>query len=198
MKKIFLIVIFYPILLNAQNFNLGFTGDFLTGNKYLKYQVGPSLIAEYSFKDLPLSARANARFYFGELTSEGFSAGYTYTDFSIGPAIDFYPFEWAIEPYFGAGVYYNSNKFTKNGNQSLLYDGTLRLVGNVKNNISLELTAGVKFSAKTPINFIVEVTQTFNKPADYIIMDGYSDKILSQEKMDFNSLILKLGLLFRI
>ncbi len=198
MKKMLLIIYLSSILLNAQDFKLGFTGDFLTGNKYLNYQVGPALIADYSFKYLPISVRTNARFYLAELTSEGFSAGYTYTNFSIGPSIEFYPFVWAIEPYLGAGIYYNSNSFTKNGNESLLYDGTLRLVGNVKNNISFELTAGVKFSAETPINFIVEVTQTFNQPADYIIMDGYSDKILSQEKLNFNSLILKLGLLFRI
>jgi hypothetical protein len=198
MKKFILIICLYPILLNAQDFRLGFTGDFLTGNKYLNYQVGPALIADYSFEDLPISVRGSARFYLAELTSEGFSAGYSYTDLSIGPSIEFYPFVWAIEPYLGAGMYYNSNNFTKNGNQSLLDDGTLRLVGNVKNNISLELTAGVKFSAKTPINFIVEVTQTFNQPADYIIMDGYSENILSQEKLNLNSLILKLGLLFRI
>jgi hypothetical protein len=198
MKKITLIFIFLSGFTYSQIYNIGFTGDILTGNKNLNYLVGPALIAEYLFKDLPLSVRVNARFYLGELTSDGFSADYTYTDFSIGPSIGFYPIEWSIEPYIGAGVYYNSNNFTKNGNQSLLHDGTLGLLGNVENNISFEISAGVKFSARSPLNFIVEVTQTFNQPADYIIMDGYSDKILSKKKLDFDSLILKLGLLFRI
>lgn len=198
MKKISLIFIFLSGFIYSQNYNLGFTGDILTGNKYINYQVGPALAAEYLFKDLPISVRANARFYIGELTSDGFSADYTYNDISIGPSVNFYPIVWNIEPYIGAGVYYNSNNFTKNGNQSLLHDGTLGLVGNVENNISFEISAGVKFSAKSPINFIVEVTQTFNQPADHIIMDGYSDKILSKKKLDFDSLILKLGLLFRI
>lgn len=198
MKKILLIFILLSGFTYSQNFNLGFTADILAGNKNLNYQVGPALIAEYLFKDLPISVRANARFYLGELTSDGFSADYTYSNFGIGPSIGFYPILWSIEPYIGAGVYFNSNNFTKNGNQSLLHDGTLGLVGNVENNFSFEISVGVKFSAKSPINFIVEVTQTFNHPADYIIMDGYSDKKLSEKKLDFNSLILKLGLLFRI
>lgn len=199
MKKIFAIFYLFAILINAQDFKLGFTADFLTGSKYLNYQVGPTIIADYSFKYLPLSLRMNAKFYLAEVTSEGFTADHTYTSFSIGPSINFYPITWAIEPYVGAGLYYTSNSITQNGNEyNNLTDFTLRSIGNVRNTVTFDLTAGIKFAAYTPINFIVEVSQTFNNPADYIIRDGYTYKILSREPLKFNSLILKLGLIFRI
>ena len=198
MKKIFTIFLLFAALNNAQDFKLGFTGDFLTGGRYLNYQVGPTIIADYSFKYLPLSLRMNAKFYLAEVTSEGFSAGYTYTSFSLGPSINFYPITWAIEPYIGAAIYYTSNSFTQNGNQSPSVEGTLSSIGNVRNTVSYELTAGLKFAAKTPINFIVEVSQSFNNPADRIISNGYPYKILSSEQLKFKSLTLKLGLIFRI
>jgi len=66
----------------------------------------------------------NAIFYLADVTSEGFSAGHTYTSFSLGPSVNFYPVIWAIEPCIGAGIFCTSNSFTQNGNQSHLYYGT--------------------------------------------------------------------------
>jgi len=47
MKKIFSILFLYTVLINAQDFKFGFTGYFLTGNKYLNYEVGPTFMADY-------------------------------------------------------------------------------------------------------------------------------------------------------
>jgi len=199
MKKTLLLFVFLVFSAYPQQFGIGFTGDFLTGNTNISYQIGPTAFLNYKFDALPISLRADTRFYYGNLNSEGFSADYTYTDLSLGASVNYYPITWHIEPYFSAGMFYNANYFSKNGNQTPLSDGYLHLLDNARNSISFELTAGLKFATETPINFLVEVTQTFNTPVDYVLSEGEpSYKIIKRTNLNFNSLILKLGLLFRI
>lgn len=181
----------------AQELKLGATLDFLTGNKYIDWEVGPTLIIGYKFQKLPLSVRGVTRFYLSQINGREFSAGYTFTSFNIGAAVNYYPIKWAIEPYVGVGIFYNSNGVTQSGNTSPEYNGTIRAL-KIEKNFSTEITGGIKFSADSPINFIVEITQTFNNPGKLVISDFDSGQILKKEDINFNSIFLKLGLLFRI
>lgn len=190
MKKLLLISIITIIsntCINSQTFRLGMTADFLVENKYLKYEFGPALVGDYSFENIPISIQGKTRFYLSELSEENnFSAGYTYSVLSFGVSINYYPIDWAIEPYLGLGFFYNINELHMSGNISPGIGGDINLPGKLENNFSAEVTGGIKFSAKTPINFIVEVTRTSNKPNH------------ENGQFDFDSLFLKLGLLFQI
>lgn len=187
MIKILAFTIFLSITSFAQSFRLGFTADFLVENRYLNYEFGPAIIIDYSFESIPISIQAKTRFYLSELSGENnFSAGYTYTVSGIVMNFNYYPIDWAIEPYLGFGIAYNFNDLRMSGNMHPLINGTIAGAGKIKDNISGELTAGLKLSANTPINFIAEVSQTFNKPKH------------GENQFNFNSLFLKLGLLFQI
>ncbi len=204
MKKTILTIVLLASLSFPQTSSIGFTGDFLTGNENLSYQAGPSLIFEYPVTKLPIAVRGNIKFYLGEVTPGKYSIGYTYTNFSAGASLNYYPINYAIEPYLGVGIYYTSNGFIGEGNKSgsTSSEGagmTYHLIENVNNSATYELTLGIKFAASTAINFITEVTQTFNHPADVIVF--YDDPHwheVSRSPLNFNSLILKLGLLFQI
>lgn len=203
MKKTILILILLSSLSFSQTSGIGFTADFLTSNQNLSYQVGPSLMYDYSISSIPVTLRGSIRYYLGEVTPGKYSIGYTYTNFSVGASLNYYPIKYDIEPYLGAGIYYTSNGFIGEGNRNGPYsegDGlTSHLIGNVNNNAVFELTLGLKFAANTSINFITEVTQTFNHPADVIVFNDtpYWHEV-SRSSLNFNSLILKLGLLFQL
>lgn len=187
MIKILVFTVFLSTLSFAQSFRLGFTTDFLVSNKYLNYEFGPTLVADYSFESIPFSIQAKTRFYLSELSEENnFTAGYTYTVSGIVMNFNYCPIDWAIEPYLGFGIAYNFNDLKMSGNMHPLINGTIKGAGKIENNMSEELTVGLKLSANTPINFIVEVTRTFNKPKH------------GENQFNFNSLFLKLGLLFQI
>jgi len=202
-RKVYLvliIIILFNTCINSQSLRLGITADFLVGNKYLNYEFGPALVLDYSFRNIPVSIQGKARFYLSELSEENnFSAGYTYTLSSVGVSINYYPIDWDIEPYIGLGIAYNFNDLQQSGNAHFLSEGTIRGPGNLENNFSTEITGGINFSANTPINFIVEVTQTFNKPSYNLgISDKDYNQTIQKTNFNFNSIFLKLGLLFRI
>lgn len=190
MKKLLLISIIAIIsntCINSQSFRLGMTADFLVENKYLNYEFGPAFVLDFSFKNIPVSIQGKTRFYFSELSEEnGFSAEFTYSVMAFGASINYYPIDWAIEPYIGLGVFYNINDTRILGNVHASLGGNRSLPVKIENNFSAEVIGGIKFSANTPINFIVEVTRTFNKPNH------------GNSQFNFDSLFLKLGLLFQI
>ena len=187
MIKVSLLVLFYSVTSLSQIFRLGLTADFLVDNKYLNYEFGPAIVIDYSIEEIPVSIQAKTRFYLSELSGENnFSTGYTRTVSSIVVNIIYNPINWDIEPYIGLGIAYNFNDLQISGNVHPSVDGTIHLPGDLKNSLSTEVTGGLRLSAKTPINFIVEVTQNFNKPNH------------GRGQFNFNSLFLKLGLLFQI
>ncbi len=206
MKKVIFITIFLvcDLIMYPQTCSAGFSADFLTGNKYLDYEIGPSLKLDYKLKDLPFSITGTARLYLTGLSSENNFAARIYNNFySIGVSLNYYPLAFSIEPYVGLGAFYNFNNLQRDGNATPSSDGVIRLPEGLKNSVSAELTAGVKFSANTPINFIVEVTQTFNSPKynlDIQYPYGASNGgIRTQAKtINFNSLLVKIGLMFKI
>ena len=167
MKKILLFILLLMVneWIYSQTFKLGILGHFLTGNKYLDYKIGPALVLDYNFKNVPLSVQGNTRFYLGKLSNENiFSTGFTYNVYSIGSQINYYPITWTIEPYIGVGIFYNFNNIQESGTPAPLSDGTIYSPSHIKNNFSGEITGGIKFSAHINVNFIIEVSQTFNKP----------------------------------
>ena len=80
--------------------------------------------------------------------------------------------------------------------------GTYISASDIRSNISGELALRVKFSADTPINFSIEVTQAFNKPAYNRIVSRTNGclytRTVKRNKFDFSSLFLKIGLFFKI
>ena len=86
----------------------------------------------------------------------------------------------------GVGVFYNVYNLKHSGNVHPSFSWVVYLPGSVEDNVTTEITAGIKFSANSTINFISEVTKTYNKA-------NYKSGIFN-----FNSLFLKLGLLFEI
>ncbi len=204
MKKIILSIVLLSSLTFSQSSSIGFTGDFLTGNENLSYQVGPTLIYEFPLAKLPLAIRGNLKFHLGEVTPGKYSVGYTYTNFSAGVSINYFPIQYAVQPYLGAGIYYTSNGFIAEGNKSgnTGSEGaglTYHLIENVNNSATYELTFGIKFAASSAINFITEITQAYNHPGDVVVYydDPYWHEV-SRSQLSFNSLIIKLGLLFQI
>ncbi len=205
MKSILAIIIFLigSIFLYSQNLRGGFTADFLTGNKNISFEAGPSIRLVYMFKYLPISITGSGRIYFSELSQENnFSTGISQNIYSIGASVNYYPVKLTIEPYFGLGAFYNFNTLHRDGTPFPTSDGNIRLPGSIRNNASLELTAGLIFSANTPVNFIVEITQIFSKPSyDLIIIntsDIHSASTTRAEVFNFNSLFFKIGFMFRI
>ena len=202
MKRFTLFFLLFFIPINAQSLKAGAAANFLIGNKYLDYQFGPSIFVDYPLKGMPLIIQGNIRFYLSELSNEeNFSGGYTYKEFNVGGSINYYPIDWVIEPYIGLGVFYNFNNLSLDGILSPSYDGTTRSANNIENNFSTEITGGIKFSASTPINFIVEITQTFNKPTYALVTwsrNSQNNLAVNKKKFNFNSLMLRMGLLFRI
>ena len=202
MKKLILFLMLLAGAVYSQPLRLGIKADILTGNKYLNYEVGPDIELNYFLKRLPVSINACTRFYLGELSNENdFSNGFTLTVSSLGISLNYYPLTWPIEPYVGAGVFYNLINLMSSGNPVFI-DGTIGGPSNVKNSLSEEITLGLNFSANTPINFVAEVSRTFNQP-EYTLnkSDSRSNtySITSmKEQLDFNSLFLKLGLYFKL
>ncbi len=200
---IFVIILLSNVCIFPQQLKLGVKADFLTGNKYINYQLGPAVALDYSLSQVPVSVQGTVRFSLGEFSSENhFSTGQTFTVFSAGLAVNYYPVTWAIEPYLGAGLFYNSNSIQSSVTPSPDFSGNMYFPTALKNNISGELTLGIKFSANTPVNFITEITQTLNRPG-YILKtlnnnNGIYSEIKKEEKLNLNSLFLKLGLLFNL
>jgi hypothetical protein len=200
MKKLIIVFIFIVSCTSvySQQYRLGLRADFLTGNEYINWQAGPSLVLKYSLTNLPLSIQGSTRFYLAEMNGSKLSSGYTYTDFSFGVSVNYYPIHWAIEPYAGFGIFYNSNNFSKDGMYSLFNNKYVIYPDKIKNNISEEVTLGIDFSAESPINFIVEVVQTFNSPGKIITRNLSNNDVLKEENLNLNSLFIKIGLSFRI
>ncbi len=182
----------------SQDFKLSVLGDFLVGNKYLSYEFGPAVNVELLFNKIPITVNATTRFYLSELSTENlFSYSYTYTVSGIGTSLKYYPIKWTIQPYVGLGIFLNFNNISTSGNASFI-DNKYALE-NVNDNISVEVISGLKLSANSPINFIVEVTRTFNKPGyDLVITDYDNNIIIRKEKLNFNSVFIKFGLQFSL
>ncbi len=169
----------------------------------MNYEFGPSLKLDYTPKDLPISITGTTRFYLAELSIENnFATGISHYLTSVGVSLNYYPVVFSIEPYVGLGIFYNFNTLQRDGTASPSYNGLIRLPGTIKNNVSAEITGGIKFSANTPINFIVEVTQTFNKPSYNLEVTKtgviYTTYPTQNENFNFNSLFVKVGMLFKI
>lgn len=201
MKSIFslIIILIFQVTNTAQDLRLGGSLDFLLANKYKNYEIGPGIIFEYSFKDIPFSIIGAARFHLSELSEDNkFSFSYAYTVTTVGTSIKYSPVRWAIQPYISGGIFYNFNDTKSSGNPTL-YNGKLFALDNLRNNISFEIAGGLKLSANSPINFIVEFTRTFNKPNyDFAVSDPDNNLSSKVIKFNFDSLFLSLGLLFML
>lgn len=183
--------------LQSQSIRIGFSGNFLVSNKYYDYQFGPSLLAEYSFEKIPFSIKVSTGIYFSEMSNE-YLPGYVNYPFNFGISVNYFPINWAIEPYFGIGAFYYSNGI-KAGGMPEIINNTVKHLNNTDNNFALEVTGGIKFSTKTPVNFIVEVSQDFSNSRDLVTTDLKTQTIIERKKINiFNSMIVRLGLLFRI
>lgn len=198
-KTILLSILFFitgTTQINSQSIKLGLAGNFLVGNKYYNYQLGPSLMGKYSFESLPVSMIVGIRFYTSELDND-YLPGYSNNVFSFGASIYYNPIHWAIEPYVGAGVYYNSNRL-KPGGMPASVNGAIISVKNADNNISGEITVGITLSANDPLNIVVELTQSFSKPAILVASDEVNNTLNERSIKIFNSLFIRVGILFKI
>ncbi len=199
MKKKFFITILLlgNICLFPQSLRIGVGGNFLISNKYYDYQFGPSFLAEYSFEKIPFSIKASTGIYFSELSNE-YLPGYVNYPFNFGISINYFPINWAIEPYVGIGAFYYSNSL-KAGGMPATINGNIQGIDNSDNNFSLEVIGGIKFSAKTPVNFIVEISQDFSKSRDLISYNPLTRVVIDKKKINiFNSMTVRFGLLFQI
>jgi len=198
MRSLLLIILTTIINISIYSqFRLGVGGSILTGNKYYSYQVGPSIIAEYSLREIPISLSSSIGVHISEL-SKDYLPGYNNTVFNLCASINYYPITWVIKPYLGLGVIYNSNSF-ETGGMPAVHEGNIVSLTNVDNNISAELKGGFKFSADSPINFYIEVAQTFSNSAYLVTYDVINDNIIKKTEVSiFNSFFTKLGILFKI
>lgn len=200
MVKITILIVFLMnfAYTNSQSFKLGGSFDLMLGNKYLTYELGPAVNIEYLFEAVPISINGCVRLHLSELNDETykFSWGYTYTIYSIGSIIKYYPINWDINPYIALGLFYNFNN-AKASEMPSFINGYLVGQNIVEHNFSTEISGGLIFSARDIINFIFEVTQTFNKPEyDLILIDYDNNKTIKKAQFNFNSLFLKLGVRF--
>lgn len=171
----------------------------MLGNENLSIEIGPAINLEYLLDAVPISINGCVRLHYSELNDNTFkfSYGYSYTIYSIGTIIKYYPIRWNIEPYVGYGFFYNFNNSNATEMASFTSIGTILSSNIVEHNFSSEITVGLIFSAKTPVNLFFEVTQTFNKPDyDLILLDYDYNKTIKKEKFNFNSLFIKLGVRF--
>jgi hypothetical protein len=197
-KIIFLIIFLASFTTYSQSFRLGAAGNLLAGNKYYNYSAGPSLLAEYGFKKVPLTINASVRFSLISEMNDKYLPGYSNNSIGIGASINYLPFSWKIQPYLGLGVYYYSNDISQGGNAAFV-DGYVNYLRNEESNVSAEFTGGIKLSADTPINFLIEITQTISKSAELISADPVDLKIIKKTNIAvFNSLLIRFGILFKI
>ena len=200
MKRI-IFLLFILIITSAsfpQVIKLGGTIDILTGGKNISYMLGPNLLFEYSFKQLPISITGSTHFYLSELSNENkYLSNFTYKTFGLGISIKYYPITWAIEPYFGFGSTFNTKIINQPENAQFI-DNKQILLREVKNNISAEFILGLLLSVNTPINVIIESVYKINKPNSKIALISYPNEELIEQTLDFNSLFLKIGLVVKI
>jgi hypothetical protein len=170
----------------------------MPGNKNLTIEVGPAINIEYSLDAFPISINGCVRLHYSELNDETFkfSYGYAYSIYSAGTIIKYYPIKWDIVPYIALGLFYNFIH-TNHSEMANFINGYIVSQKTVEQNISTEITGGLILSAKTPVNLIVEVTQSFNK-LDYNLIPSDSDHNTTtrKEKFNFNALFIKLGVRF--
>lgn len=201
MVKLIAIIIFlmHFVCTYAQSLKMGGSFDLMLGNEYLEYEIGPSFNAEYLLKSIPISITGCLRVHFSEPNNDTykFSWGFTYTIYSVGTIIKCYPIRWDIEPYIGGGLFYNFNDASVSEHPSFINGNLVSPIIDA-NNISAEISGGIVFSAKSSVNFILEVTQTFNEPKYDLVRDDYEGKLISSEKktFNFNSFLIKLGVRF--
>ena len=199
MKRISLVIIFLfaTTLIFCQDIKFGGGINILAHNKYLDYEYGLNLFLKYPFPALPFSIQGDIRFSISELSTKNkHLGGYSRTDFNFGISTHYYPFNWNIAPYIGLGAYYNINNISQSGMPSFL-DNKAVTLKRVENNIASEIISGVKFSAHSPTNFYIELDYTFNKP-EYILVYIDNGEEAKKDKFNFNSLFLRLGLLFKL
>ena len=199
MKKTFLaFIIFIPYYISPQSFKIGTSFDLMLGNENLSIEIGPAINLEYLLYASQVSITGCARLHYSELNNNTFkfSWSYSYTVYSIGAIIKYYPIKWDIEPYLACGIFYNF--IDKNSSEMPTFiNGYIVSTNIVEHNTSTEITGGLILSAKTPFNIIVEITQSFNKPAYDLVQMDFNNKITtSKEKFNFNALIIKMGIRF--
>jgi hypothetical protein len=198
----FTIIIILLALVQAQSqtLKLGIAGNIMISNKYLDYQLGPSVLAEYFFDNIPLSLKSELRYSLSDVSDyKSLSYNYSLNTFSFGVSANYYPIEWAIEPYVGFGLFFESNNLSKEGNPFTYEDGTLRYLDSDDNSFAPEAKLGIRFSAKSKLNFFIEMTKTFSGTVHYQIYDAAAKMLLNQEDINLNnSLSVRLGLIFSI
>jgi hypothetical protein len=201
MKRIIIVAIIAILcnsLMMAQNLKLGGSADILLGGKNISYMFGPSTILEYRFQNLPFSVLGNTHFYLSELSNEEkYLSNFTYTTFGLGASVNYYPFSWAIEPYLGFGVMFNTNNISQPGNAHFI-DGKEISLRKVDNNISADIKFGLLLSANSPINVIFESSYRINKPESEIALISYPNEEIIKNNLDFNSVFFKIGLVFKL
>lgn len=202
MKNIFLLFLIINSITYCQNIKAGSELNILTGNKNLSYLIGINLIGQYSFDELPLSLQANIRLNpFSEISNDNkYIGSFSYINYNFGLSIHYYPINWAIEPYIGLGAFYNLNDISQSGMPRTI-NGKTVLLNDVKNNLSLEIIGGIKFAANSSINFIVEVDYSLSKPEYELFLystNWSEENAIINEKLDLNSIFLKIGLMFKL
>ena len=202
MKKFLVSVIIFLSFaeIKPQNFKIGGSFNFMLGNKNLAYELGPAINIEYLFDDLPISINGCARFRLSALNNDTYQFSWSndYTIYSLGTIIKYYPYKWDIEPYIAYGLFYNSFNSNSSGHPTFI-NGFIISPKIDKNNLSSEITAGLILTAKTPVNIVFEVTQSFNKlDYDLIMLDSDYNKKTLKEEFNFNALFIKLGVRFSL
>ena len=183
-----IIVIISSPICHSQYFRLGGGINFLMQSDYFNYQIGPSIICDYTFDKIPCSVALNIRGCLGEFDFGKHHLGKYYTMLSYGTCFNYYPVKWVIEPYIGVGAFFNSHSISEG-------------IGNM-NNFSGECTLGFKLSAKTANNFFLEITKSYSKPShEYEVYDPITFKSTyktANKEYNFNSLYIKVGVMFKL
>jgi hypothetical protein len=184
----------------AQNLKLGVAGNIMTSNKYLDYQFGPSIMAEYMLNQVPVSIKGELRFTLADAGNfKPLSNDYILNKFSFGVSANYFPINWDIQPYVGLGIFYAANDLQSEGNSQPLEGRRYAYLESDKGNIESEIKVGARFSAKSRLNIFVEMTKTFAGKVHYRVYDSNPRVLIQQEDISINnSTTLRLGLIFSI
>jgi hypothetical protein len=202
MKTILLLMVLIISSIDfSQEFKLGFAGGVAIDSKHLNHQLGPSVIGDFTFKNIPIFIRAGAQYYLSELNNENNLSWSANNNFlNVGFSVNCYYRYNIIQPYVGAGVFYNFNNIESAGKPSKEYDGALHGFSNVENNASLEITGGIKLLLKTDVDLLLELTQSFNSPEyDQSVFNVTTNqRTVRRASFNFDAILVKFGALFSL
>ena len=199
--RIFYIFLLIPSMIFSQGLQLGFGGGLSVYSKNLDYQFGPTILADYTFNTIPIFIRINGGYYLSYLNKEndiswdptnnlvrlGITAGYIYRGIKN-------------QPYIGFRCNYDINSIHSSANPARYFNGALHGYGNVEDNLSYEILAGMKFFAKSKTIVFFEISRIFSRPEydQRSFNMTTNESSMKRTNFNFDSFQLKFGLLFAL